>query len=154
MGTTYQIPFYEKDDIVWVRDPKGDYKRSDEERDALFASILAQEHWIVEGSPRKVLQESFEEANIIIFLDPPSLIRVNRLIRRWLKQRSGREAHHIFSDFSAFRQFLVWHREFNRMKKDLLDSLSGYSDKLYVCQSSKEAETVIARKMPAASFYV
>lgn len=64
------MPCYEKDEIVWVRDAKGDYKRSDEERNQLFQTILSQENWIVEGTLRKVLQESFEEAEMIVFLNP------------------------------------------------------------------------------------
>ena len=32
----YRISHHEKDDIVWVRDDSGDYKRRAEDRDALF----------------------------------------------------------------------------------------------------------------------
>lgn len=59
LSAQYQIPFYEKDNIVWERTPDGDKRRNPEERDKMFRQILAQEHWIVEGSPRDILQESF-----------------------------------------------------------------------------------------------
>lgn len=52
----YQIPYYEKDNIVWKRTPDGDKKRSPEERDRIFKEIIESENWIVEGSPRKCLQ--------------------------------------------------------------------------------------------------
>ncbi len=61
LSTQYQIPFYEKDNIVWERTPDGDKRRNPEDRDQMFRQILAQEHWIVEGSPRDILRESTDE---------------------------------------------------------------------------------------------
>ena len=36
----YQVPYYEKDNIVWERTANGDKKRTQEERDALFQQII------------------------------------------------------------------------------------------------------------------
>lgn len=55
----YQVPHFEKDNIVWQRTPNGDRKRTPEERNALFRKIIAGDNWIVEGSPRESLKESF-----------------------------------------------------------------------------------------------
>ncbi|MDY5636644.1 MAG: AAA family ATPase [Streptococcus orisratti] len=139
----YRIPHYEKDDIVWVRDDSGDYKRSAEDRDALFQAILAQDNWIVEGSPRKVLQESFDKADVIIFLDVPSRVRLKRLLVRWFRQRSGKEPYHVFPDFAALGQFLRWHRQFNRDRAMLLKNLKHYGKKVQVCLSSQEALKIL-----------
>ncbi len=146
LSQIYHMPCYEKDEIVWVRDEAGDYKRNDEERDSLFQSILDQEDWIVEGSPRKVLQESMEEAELIIFLDPPSMTRLKRIIYRWLRQRSGKEAYKFYPSLKALRQYIKWHCQFNRDKKKILDSLSIHSSKLIICRTSKEAEEVIQKR--------
>ncbi|EJN95117.1 hypothetical protein ACVRW7_07160 [Streptococcus ratti] len=35
----YQIPYYEKDDIVWMRDDAGDYKRRAEDRKQLLKDL-------------------------------------------------------------------------------------------------------------------
>ena len=56
----YNIPYYEKDNIVWKRTSSGDVKRSPEERDRYFHDIIKENNWIVEGSPRKILKESFK----------------------------------------------------------------------------------------------
>ena len=55
----YQVPHYEKDNIVWQRTDAGDKMRTPEERDALFKQIIESDNWIVEGSPRQSLKESF-----------------------------------------------------------------------------------------------
>ena len=49
----YQVPHYEKDNIVWQRTDAGDKMRTPEERDALFKQIIESVNWIVEGSPRE-----------------------------------------------------------------------------------------------------
>lgn len=112
----------------------------------MFLSILNQEDWIVEGSPRKVLQESMEEAELIIFLDPPSMTRLKRIIYRLLRQRSGKEAYKFYPSLKALRQYMKWHYQFNRDKKKILDSLSIHSSKLIICRTSKEAEEVIQKR--------
>ena len=70
LSETYHVPFYQKDNIVWERTLKGDIKREDKARDQLFQGIINSEDWIVEGSPRKLLRESFEKCDYIILLDP------------------------------------------------------------------------------------
>jgi len=64
----YQVPYYEKDNIVWLRTPNGDKKRTPEERDKVFKQILLSDNWIVEGSPRDCLKESFDLCEYIIIL--------------------------------------------------------------------------------------
>jgi adenylate kinase family enzyme len=50
----YQIPCYEKDNVVWERTINGDKKRNSKERDRIFDEIIKRENWIVEGSPVKM----------------------------------------------------------------------------------------------------
>ncbi|MDE6701124.1 MAG: DNA topology modulation protein FlaR, partial [Acetatifactor sp.] len=87
----YQIPFYEKDNIIWKRTPNGDKKRSPEERDRIFREIIEGGNWIVEGTPRKCLNESFAYSDYIIFLDINTCTRLFRVFRRWIRQRIGKE---------------------------------------------------------------
>ena len=61
LSQIYNVPYYEKDNVVWERTSTGDKKRTDEERDKIFYNIIKSDDWIVEGSPRKNLRESFEE---------------------------------------------------------------------------------------------
>ncbi|MFC3927461.1 DNA topology modulation protein FlaR [Streptococcus caprae] len=146
LSVFYRIPYYEKDEIVWARSISGDYKRSDKERDYLFAEILKQDDWIAEGSPRRVLRESFAQADLILFLDTPSRIRLYRLVKRWVRQRLGRESYSLKPDFSALRQYLKWHRDFNRYRHQLLQELSIYEDKICLVKSAKEAKNEFIAK--------
>ena len=58
LSAQYQIPFYEKDNIVWERTPHGDKRRNPEERDIynsrptlrfLYANIL----WVGEFNQKR-----------------------------------------------------------------------------------------------------
>ena len=86
----YKVPFYEKDNIVWERTPSGDRKRTDEERDQIFADIIKSDNWIVEGSPRKNLRESFEYCDYLIVLNVRLSVRLYRVMKRWILQRTGK----------------------------------------------------------------
>ena len=91
LSEKYQIPFYEKDNIVWRRTPDGDEKRTSEERDRIFKEIIEGSNWIVEGTPRKCLNESFAYSDYIILLDVNTCTRLFRVLRRWFRQRTGKE---------------------------------------------------------------
>ena len=54
LSAQYQIPFYEKDNIVWERTPDGDKRRIPEERDKMFGRYWRRSIRIVEGSPRGI----------------------------------------------------------------------------------------------------
>lgn len=45
----YNVPYYEKDNVVWDRTPDGDRKRTPKERDLYFQKIISGDDWIVEG---------------------------------------------------------------------------------------------------------
>lgn len=130
MSAQYQIPFYEKDNIVWERTPDGDKRRNPEERDKMFRQILVQEHWIVEGSPRDILQESFACCDYIILLDINTFTRLFRVFRRWLRQRMGKENYNSRPTLRFLYANILWVAEFNRKRTQIISSLSAYGEKL------------------------
>lgn len=71
----FNTPYYEKDNVVWKRTSSGDEKRSPRERDRCFNEIINKKDWIVEGSPRESLKESFGCCDYIIVLDEYTLVR-------------------------------------------------------------------------------
>lgn len=77
----YGVPYYEKDNVVWKRTAGGDVKRSPEERDKYFYNIIKEANCIVEGSPRKVLKESFDCCDNVIVLDEYTIIRLVRVFK-------------------------------------------------------------------------
>lgn len=125
----YSVPYFEKDNIVWERTPDGDKKRTPEERDALFRQIITSDNWIVEGTPRKSLKESFECCEYIIVLDERAIIRLVRVFKRWVLQRLGKEKYNSKPTLKFLLFNIKWVFEFNRMKRSLFEELSSYGEK-------------------------
>lgn len=125
----YQVPHWEKDNIVWKRTANGDKKRTPEERDALFQQIIAGDNWIVEGTPRKNLRESFELCEYIIVLDERIITRLARVFKRWILQRLGKEKYNSKPTLQFLLYNIKWAFEFNKMKKQLFDELNNYGEK-------------------------
>jgi adenylate kinase family enzyme len=135
----YQIPCYEKDNVVWERTPNGDKKRPPKERDRIFDEIIKSENWIVEGSPRKILQESFACSDYIILLDVNTFIRLFRVFRRWIRQRMGKEMYNSKPTFRFLYYNVKWVFEYNTERKKLIKLLSSYGEKLRIFNTSKQA---------------
>lgn len=87
----YGVPYYEKDNIVWERTLDGDKKRTPEERDKEFDKIIKSCDWIVEGSSRDCLRESFDCCDYIIILNEKTVIRLVRILKRCIYQRMGKK---------------------------------------------------------------
>ncbi|MCR5807868.1 MAG: DNA topology modulation protein FlaR [Oscillospiraceae bacterium] len=135
----YGVPYYEKDNIVWERTANGDKRRDPEERDRIFDSIIKKDDWIVEGSPRKNLQESFETCDHIIVLDIGTHIRLYRVFKRWILQRSGKIPYNAKPTVKFLLCNIKWVFEYDNMKKELMKSLSGYGEKCRVFRDSAQA---------------
>lgn len=146
----YGVPHYEKDNIVWKRTANGDIKRSPEERDNYFHNIIKENNWIVEGSPRRILKESFESCDYIIVLDEYMLIRLTRVFKRWINQRSGREPYNSKPTWNFLWWNIKWVLEFNQMKKGLLRELSIYGGKVKLFKHSKDAYAFVRKNYPQA----
>ena len=139
LSEKYNIPFYEKDNIVWERTPNGDRQRIPEERDKLFSEIINRDNWIVEGSPRKSLQESFDKCDYIIILDIKTYIRVYRVMKRWLLQRAGKISYNSKPTFRFLMYNFKWIFEYNSMRKTLFEDLSKHRNKIHVFKNYDSA---------------
>lgn len=139
LSKKYNVPYYEKDNIVWERTENGDRKRTDEVRDKMFMDILSKDSWIVEGTPRKCLNESFEASDYILFLDIKTSVRLKRVFTRWMKQRMGKEKYNSKPTLSFLKWNIKWVLEFDREKKQLLEKLQRYGGKVKVFRSNEEA---------------
>lgn len=139
ISSKYQVPYYEKDNIVWERTPNGDKKRTPEERDTLFQQIIASDNWIVEGSPRKSLRESFECCEYIIVLNERTIIRLARVFKRWVLQRIGKEKYNTKPTLKFLFYNIKWVLEFNGMKRTLFTELEGYGERCKIFTHAQDA---------------
>lgn len=49
LSKTLQLPFHELDNVVWIRKPSGDMRRTEQERQEYLQSIIQTDGWIIEG---------------------------------------------------------------------------------------------------------
>ena len=146
LSETYHVPFHQKDNIVWERTPNGDRKRGDKERDQLFQEIINSDDWIVEGSPRKLLRESFEKCDYIILLDIPLYKRLARSIRRWVRQKFGKEEYNSKPTVKFLCYSIKWVFEYEKDKKKIISYLSAYGSKYKRFTTSESAKLFISRE--------
>jgi adenylate kinase family enzyme len=119
----FNIPCYEQDNIVWMRTNEGDIMRPDEERERMFMNILTSENWVMEGSPRKLLKKRYEYCEYIIFLDTNSFVRLYRILKRWIRQITGKESYNTKPTLKFLWWNIKWHNEFNNNRKQLITEL-------------------------------
>lgn len=69
------VPCFHLDQVAHEPDPDrpgGNRKRPEEERDAMFRSILEQEDYILEDTGRACFIAGMEQADRVVLLEPPS----------------------------------------------------------------------------------
>ena len=111
-------------------------------------NIINEKNWIVEGSPRKILKESFGCCDYIIVLDEYTIIRMIRVFKRWINQRSGRESYNSKPTWNFLWCNIKWVLDFNQMKRGLLQELSIFAEKVKIFKHSKEAYEFVIKSFP------
>ncbi|WP_445477343.1 AAA family ATPase [Lysinibacillus irui] len=147
LSNTYQIPYYELDNVVWIRKKSGDSMRTEQERMAYLQSIVQTESWIIEGIHQEewVIQ-SFQQADCIIFLDTPYKIRIFRIIKRFVKQKIGIEKAHYQPTFSVFFKMFRWNKRFElKGKPKFFKQQVDVLDKVLVVQHKKDLDNYFKR---------
>ncbi|MEK8130089.1 DNA topology modulation protein FlaR [Paenibacillus filicis] len=135
------LPHYQTDNMVWMRTARADIRNPDEIRSAILQSVLSQKKWIIEGVHHRWLSESFRQADVIIYLDPPASKRRNRIISRFFRQRLGLETGNYKQSLWDLLQLLRWNREFDgQSRPDIMSLLQPYEHKLIVLDDSSGLE--------------
>lgn len=133
------IPFYELDNVVWERGEREDRRRSPEERDELLLTIIRSEQWIIEGVHLDWVGDSFQQADLIILVDPPYRTRQRQIIKRFFKQRMKLEASHYKPTFTIFRKMIEWNKIYEtKNRQEILEALAPYKDKLLHTSNNKD----------------
>jgi len=142
------ISYTALDEIVHEPDESsvwGNRKRSEKERDRLFSLILQQEKWIIEDVGRPCFSEGLEQADAIVLLEFPLLVRIYRIILRWLKQRLGIEKSMYRPSYAMLKCMLGWAKNYDNEKVELLDRIKPYQDKLVILHNHKEIDKFISK---------
>ncbi|MCT8136617.1 DNA topology modulation protein FlaR [Anaerobacillus sp. CMMVII] len=141
LSTKMKIPFYELDNVVWIRNKSGDIRRSEKERDQYFNKIIQSETWIIEGVHHKWVSNSFREADLIIFLDIAFRKRKFRITKRYILQKLGIEKVNYKPSFKIYKKMFKWNAFFENVSKpEIINMLSEYDEKLLILKDNSELD--------------
>jgi adenylate kinase family enzyme len=135
------LPYYELDNVAWRREPNGDIRRSEEERDYYLTQIINKEAWIVEGVHHTWVDKSLEEADTILFLNPPYLKRLKRINMRFIRQKLGLEKANYQPDLPMLKKMYKWNAAFEKTGRTEIEALLRlYKEKVVELKDNKGTE--------------
>jgi len=147
LSTFMNIPHYELDNVVWKRNPDGDIRRTDEERDEYLSKIISKDKWIIEGAQYSWVSPSFEQADLILLLDPVYLERKKRILKRFILQKLGLEKSNYKPTLDMLKKMFEWNKHFEIIyKPEILEILKLYKDKLIVLEDHNGIEKFLSVK--------
>ncbi len=140
------VEFYGLDNVVHQPDksnPWGNSKRSIEERDAMFNSIIQKDNWVIEDVGRPCFEEGFRQANKIVLLEIANLVRNFRIILRWIKQNLGIEKCIYKPNYNMLKCMLQWSKDYDLGKDKLKERLYPYKDKVVILSNYKDIKSFL-----------
>lgn len=145
ISSRLNIPYYELDNVVWERNVTGDIRRTEEQREKFLHTIVEKESWIVEGVHQEEwMTQSFQQADVIIFLDVPYYLRTHRIIKRFILQKLGLEHANYKPSFRIFKKMFQWNNYFEQVgKPNFYQKYDLYTDKLVVVRNKKSLKQLI-----------
>lgn len=124
---------YDLDKVFWDQSSRNYVRASEQVRTENLNHILSHDHWIVEGVYYKWLASSFNDADIIVILNPPVLIRQWRIFKRFLKRKF------ILGQFrketlASFIELFWWNQKFdNNNMHQILTFILKHEAKVIFC---------------------
>ncbi len=139
LSAQLQIPYFELDNVVWKRCDTGDIRRTEEERDKYLSTIIKSDSWIVEGVHHKWVSSSFQNADVILFLDTKLSKRRFRIVKRFVMQKIGLEKANYKPTIQILKNLYSYNTVFEyKIKQEIFEILSSYDSKLIVLNSNAE----------------
>lgn len=145
------FPFCELDGIVYKPDKNseiGNKKRSVEERDVLFGSVVRQKDWIIEDAGRSYFEEGFQRADFILLLEPPVRIRNYRILKRWIKQNLHLETCLYKPTWIMLKCMFRWSKNYESGADNIKKRLLPYRDKIVILRSNKDIRSYLKAGIP------
>ena len=129
LAKKYKTNAYELDCIIYD-DENGHIKRTDEEIQKKFNNIIKQDSWIIEDVGRDKFDKGLECCDKIYYLKISKFIIYMRVIKRWFKQRLGKENYNYPPTLYQFYDMLRIAKLYYKHKKDKLKKISKYQYKV------------------------
>lgn len=145
LSSRLSIPYFELDNVVWNRSNLGDTRRTDEERIRVLNRIVELNEWIIEGVHNEDWTlRTFQEASLIIFLDPSIRTRKYRITKRFIMQKLGIEHSHYQPTFGIYKKMFKWNMTFEMTgKPNVLKILNEAPTKFVILRTKKDLHNII-----------
>lgn len=145
ISTRLDIPYYELDNVVWLRHKSGDIRRTELEREEYLNSIIQSGSWIIEGVHNEDwVDNCFLNAVLIIFLDTKYSIRTYRIIKRFMKQKLRLEKSNYKPELNIFFKMFKWNRYFEEVSKvKFFNECDLYKDKIIVASNTNSIKQIL-----------
>lgn len=124
LSKQHHVTHYELDEIIHL--PDGSY-RTDQQLEDYFNKLFLLDSWLIEGTYRKEAHCILDQADRIIFLDPPVWLRYYRIFTRFIKQCLHIEASSYRPSFKMLIKMYQWTNSFEKKKPAFIDMLAAYS---------------------------
>ncbi len=129
LSKKYNIDYYELDKLVYYRDDITKH-RTDEEIEKDFDEILEKESFIIEDIGRKRFIKGRDVVDKIYYIKPSRITIYKQMIKRWIKQRQGKEDYNVKPTIKNFFKNINDVRLYSKIEKDVLRQLEIYKEKV------------------------
>lgn len=146
VGERFSLPVWELDSVVYCVDDStvGNHKRPPEERDALFMEAMAAPDWVMEDAGRSLFEAAWQAADQLVLLEPSPLVRDFRILRRWIRQKTGREKCNYRPNWEMLRMMFKWRRQYDKGGDNLRHRLAD-RENLVCLRTTKEVQRWLDR---------
>ena len=149
LSDTLGVSCFHLDEVVYEKVPGskfGNRRRTDAERDSLFAEILARESYIIEDTGRECFVEGMRQADAVILLDTPRCVRINRIVVRWIKQNLGLEPCAYRPNAKMLRMMFRWASNYDNGSDGTKARAMQFGEKLSILRSRAQIERYISKR--------
>lgn len=129
LSQKYNIPYYELDLIIFD-DEHNHVRRSDTLINDKFNNILKKENWIIEDVGRKIFIKGLDESDKIYYINIPRFIVYSRVIKRWFKQKIGKEKYNYPPTLFQFFDMLKTTKGYYTKEKEKLNRINKFRYKV------------------------
>ncbi len=124
--------------------------RDKEERDKMIIDETNKEKWIMDGTYTKTMKYRFEKADLIVWLDYPTIAKLYGVLRRYKKSDGKTSKPEIPGcvekmDWEFFKWVLLWNKN---KRPGLKNALSGFEDKTITFKTRGQLNRWFKKKFP------
>jgi len=125
----------------------GNKKRSDDEINRIFNSVINQNNYIIEDTGRKCFIDGMKNADKIIVLDIPLRIRKYRIVKRWIKQILGLEKCIYQPRLDMLKSMFRWIKNYETGKDGTKARVRQFESKVIYLTNEKDIKNYLSSFM-------